>query len=147
MAFFKRNDQGTVQQASAAPSGEGKVLEQSAALMPPVVTSRGPASSGVVPPPAAPMYSVSLPDAGPRAEGDAASLIAERVRVARDRQQSVQQRLRLSVQRERAAASPARNVRRRALQTPVAAATQSRPSFDPTRCAQTRRCHTESPIV
>jgi hypothetical protein len=127
MGIFKR-EQGDVQLTSAAPSTataapEGQPKQQ-AKLTPPFVPPvKGAAAPGVVPPPAAPIYSMLPPEPAPRAEGNAQSLVAEKTKVARGAQQSVEERVRVAVQR----ASPATGVRRRP---------PARTAFDPVAATQ-----------
>jgi hypothetical protein len=135
MSIFKRNDPAETQQAVdtavAEPGAQGK-SEQQAKLMPPFVTT------GVVPPAAAPMYSMRPPESG-AAERDTGSLIAERVRTGRGTQENVQDRLRIALQRTRMASSQAKAGRGRP-QAPVGTRTMQSPthvSFDPVRAAQT----------
>ena len=134
MSIFKRNDPGNVQQASPEANVPGGHSEQPATLIPPFVPP------GVVPPPAAPMYSMRHPESGPQVEGDTVSLVAERVRSAREAQQSAQDRVRVAVQRARTSTSAATVTRRRAPQQ-AAPARAVRPdtgqAFDPLRAAQT----------
>jgi hypothetical protein len=134
MSIFKRNDPAETQQAVetavAEPGAHGK-SEQQAKLMPPFVTT------GVVPPAAAPMYSMRPPESAP-VERDTGSLIAERVRTGRGAQESVQDRLRIALQRTRMASSQAKAGRGRSI--PQAPRTMQSPThvpFDPVRAAQT----------
>jgi hypothetical protein len=120
MSIFKRNEP-AVQPASAATAttevASGGRGEQQASLMPPFV------APGVVPPPAAPIYSMRPPESARTTT-----------------QETVQERLRVAVQRAGTAVS-VEGVRRRAVPpAPRAPARQlptgSRQSFDPIRCAQ-----------
>jgi hypothetical protein len=118
MSIFKRNEPSTVQQAATVvteapkPGGRG---EQQASLMPPFV------APGVVPPPAAPIYSMRPPEAA-------------------QSQETVQERVRVDVKRGGTALS-VEGVRRRpapttSRSTPRQAPQRTRQTFDPTRCAQ-----------
>ena len=144
MGIFRR-EQGDVQQASTAPSPEmgaqGGQLEQQATLMPPFAAAPGRAAApGVVPPPAAPMYSMRAPEGAPRYDEEAESLVAEKVRLAREAQRLAQARVRGAVERARTA-SPATGARRRQAQQAPApsrpARHEHRIAFDPVRAAQT----------
>jgi hypothetical protein len=95
-------------------------------------------AAGVVPPPAAPMLSMRPPGSA-RADGDAESPVAEKVRMAREAQQRVRERVRLAVQRARTSPSPARSLQRHAaLQEAPLNPRMSRAtgSFDPCAYAQ-----------
>ena len=118
MSIFKRSS--TEQQTTAAAAAEPAHADQ--AGMP-----------GVVPPPAAPLYSMRLPDGMAPTDVDAAG--AEKIKKAREAQQIAQERIRLAVQRARAAGSATRQriVQRAAQPAPAA---QVRPAFDPAACAQ-----------
>lgn len=130
MAIFKRHDQGDVQQVSASPTPETGANggEQTAKMMPPFVSAPRSAAPGVVPPPAAPTYTL--------VEGDSASLVAEKVKTGNDAQPSLQESVRVAVQRARTTA-PARSVRRQQPQViPQPSRAAARQTFDPTRAAQ-----------
>ena len=114
MSIFKRSS-GDVQKTGAAPSpeaGRAGVLPEQPAPMP------ASAAPGVVPPPAAPTYSMRTPQSVPRFEGDGESPLAAKVRMAREAQESAQERVRLAVQRS-TLASPAPGVRRRPAHQPA----------------------------
>jgi len=131
MTLFKRQEQQADVQQKAAASAPGAATQ--------VLTQAAP-TPGVVPPPAAPVYSTRPPEAAQRFELDTGSLVAE-VSKSSDAQESVQKRVRVAVQRTRTANSPARSVAKRPIQQPVAAPAwaappRTRQSFDPSRCAQ-----------
>jgi hypothetical protein len=140
MAIFKRQEQ-REQQAAAAAAQTVQVGEplQQARIVPPFVAS-GTASQaatapGVVPPPAAEMYSMRVPEQQAATVDTASgSLIVEKARTQQSSQENVQERVRVAVQKARTAA-PAPAPRRRQLQKPAPA--PRRPSFDASRCAQT----------
>ena len=138
MSIFKGRDfQPTSATAAHETLAQAGQPEQLATLMPPFAPQgaapRTATAPGVVPPPAAPMYSF--------ADADAEFAVAEKVRMARERAQaSVQGSLRVAVERTRASATS--GARRRAAQqaapvAPRAARPHVRPSFDPVRAAQT----------
>ena len=144
MAIFKRQEQ-REQQAAAAAAQTVQVGEplQQARIVPPFVASgtasQGATAPGVVPPPAAEMYSMRVPEQQAATVDTASgSLIVEKVRTARETQQSsqenVQERVRVAVQKARAAV-PAAAPRPRQLQR--AAPAPRRPTFDASRAAQT----------
>jgi hypothetical protein len=171
MSIFKRHDQGGVKEAPLAPrapSADGAQHEQptrTGKLTPPFSappTARAAQSAsapGVVPPPAAPIYSMRPPEA-PQADEDAQSSLAEKLRMAGEALQrmqesvqggvqgslkgglqgSVQGNLEVAVQRRRTAPSSATRVRRSSAQRPAEAAraprTQAHQPFDPMRAAQ-----------
>lgn len=120
MGIFRR-DHGDVQQTSAAPYPEtgatGSQLEQQAMLMPPFMPAPdGAAAPGVVPPPAAPIYSMRPPESATRADGSADGLAADSMRMAST------------------VAAPATRARRPLTRRPARPVQQI--PFDPTRCAQ-----------
>jgi len=117
--------------------------------MPPVVTRepvQRPAAPGVVPPPAAPIYSMRQPEPTPRVDNDLRAAVAERLTAAREAQQLAQARIQSGArpvsQRTRTAPSPATSFSRRPPQQaapalkPRAARQQAPQAFDPLRCAQ-----------
>lgn len=85
--FFKRQDPG----------------KQSCAVPQPLVPAPAP---GVVPPPAAPTYTMRPPEGG-------TSVVAEKLKTARGVQESVQERVRIAVQRAKATVAPTNDVDRR----------------------------------
>lgn len=121
MGIFRR-DHSDVQQASAATypetAAQGGQLEQQALLMPPFMPAiDGAAAPGVVPPPAAPMYSMRPPESAPGTDSGADAVAAETMRMAST------------------VATPATRARRRPLtRRPLRPAAQQ--PFDPKRCAQ-----------
>ena len=154
MAIFKRRDSGseqtTVAQSTEAVAQAGQ-LDQPGDLMTAGVgagvatATRSAVAPGVVPPPAAPVYSMRPPESA-RYEGDAEIAAVERVRVAaetrRRRQESVQGRLEVAVERSRSSASSARGgVQRQAARQPAPALARSRARgpipVDPSRIAAT----------
>jgi hypothetical protein len=114
MGIFKGRDK-DAQQTSAAPSaaaGEtADAPKQPAKLTPPFVPPgaatatalQGATAAGVLPPPAAPMYSMRPPESAARVEGGVESTLAESVRMAKEAQVSVQGGMRVAVQRARTA--------------------------------------------
>ena len=120
MGIFRR-DHSDVQQTSAASypetGAQAGQLEQQALLMPPFMPAPdGAAAPGVVPPPAAPIYSMRPPESGLRADGGADGLGSE-MRMAST------------------VGAPAPRVRRRPLtRRPLRAGPQQ--PFDPRRCTQ-----------
>jgi hypothetical protein len=138
MSIFKWGHQGDARQTSTAPepSAHGGRPEQRARPKPPPPPAAS--APGVVPPPAAPIYST-------RVEGDARIQVGERVRMARDAQlsaqASIQAGVRVAVQRTRTAAPESMHLARRPVQLPVPMAarpetTSARQSFDPAAAAQ-----------
>ena len=128
MSLFKRQGQGEETSAQTVDAS----AQSGQQLMPPFV------AAGVVPPPAAPIYSMSPPDA-PQAEAQPEMSVADKLRIALEAQQVaqdlVQKRVRVAVERAKSASSSSRGGhRRRARATLVPASRQS--SFDPVRCAQ-----------
>ena len=111
MSIFKRSS-GEVQNAGTAP--------------PFVAPSAAP---GVVPPPAAPLYSTRQPGSAPRLDGDVASSVADNVRMAREAQlrarASVQAGVRGAVPRTRVARCPAPGVDTRWSQQTAAPTTRA----------------------
>lgn len=89
MSIFKRADQDDVQPTSAAHSPEmgalGDQPEQPERMMPPFM------APGVVPPPAAPLYSTRPPESGPRVEFDAEVALAGSAGLGRGGQQRTQE--------------------------------------------------------
>lgn len=142
MSIFKRSA-GDAQQTSAARSpdaGAHSVLadEQSkpSTFDPPSPS----APPGVVPPPAAPMYSMRPPQTAARVEADVEGSVAERTRVAREAQQSAKERVRLAVQRARSTLAPPPGARNRSPQGAapiVQCAPPTRQQFDSAAFAQT----------
>lgn len=149
MSIFKHST-GEAQQTTTAPSpekgAEGGQPEPQARLTPPfvspAVSGKAAAAPGVVPPPAAPVYSMRPPEPAARMEAEAESAVAESLRRTREAQVSaqlsVQERLGVAVRAARSAA-PAAAVRRRAAQQPAPAS--PRPAhrhhhFDPMAYAQ-----------
>src|SRR5215208_3347447 len=161
MSIFSRSrtpdEADKVRAAIAAESdAQGGQPKQPAKLTPPFVPPgaagpRGATAPGVVPPPAAPIYSMRQPEPAQRVEGDAASSVAEKVSMAREAleraQVSLEGSVRVAAQRAvRTAASTATGVRKRpalrpALRTapvaPQAPRLRPRQSFDAVRAAQT----------
>jgi hypothetical protein len=121
MALFKRQDSTDAQQTTAATT----------AATAQVMATQVPATPGVVPPPAAPVYSTRPPEQPQRFELDAGTLVAE--------QNKAQKSVRVAVQRTRTASAPPAPVKR-PVKRPAPAAqwstAQTRPTFDPVRCAQ-----------
>ena len=132
MTLFKRQEQQADVQQKAAASAPGAATQ--------VLVPQNPATPGVVPPPAAPVYSTRPPETAQHFELDTGSLVAE-VSKSSEAQENVQKRVRVAVQRTRTASSPRSSVVRRPVQQPTAvpawaAPTRVRQSFDPSRCAQ-----------
>ena len=84
MSIFRRHDQGDVERTITAPypdtGAQGGLSEQPANQIPAF------APPGVVPPPAAPIYSMRPSESAPQADGYAESSMAESFRRARDGQ-------------------------------------------------------------
>jgi hypothetical protein len=145
MSIFKRSA-GDGQQTSAAVATEPPEVarpEQPATAMPPFVAAS--AAPGVVPPPAAPIYSMRPPEAASQGGEGADGSLAEKVSAAKDQQQRVKEKVRVAVQRARSsvsAASPSRSMtrpaQRPAPQPAPVIARMSRPrgSSDPSSYAQ-----------
>jgi hypothetical protein len=97
----KTGEQGDVEQTGAAPAPEMEApegqLEQPANPMSPILPPF--VAPGVVPPPAAPVYSVRPPASAPRADGDGERLVAETVRMAREAKQMAQEIVEEAVER------------------------------------------------
>jgi hypothetical protein len=138
MSIFKWGHQGDAGQTSTAtePGAQPVRPEQRARPKPP--PSPAASAPGVVPPPAAPIYST-------RIEGDPRSQVGERVRMARDAQlraqASIQAGVRVAVERTRTAAPESMRLARRPAQLPVPIAVRpetpwGRQSFDPLAAAQ-----------
>ena len=126
MSIFKRSS--SDQQAGATTVAD--------AGRPPEPSAMQGATPGVVPPPAAPIYSMRPPESGTRAESETESLVAEKVRVAREAQQSAQERVRMAVRRARTTAAPAPGAQRRPVQQSVAGPRTPFIPSDPASCAQ-----------
>ena len=126
MALFRRQDPSDAQQTKTAANAEAGAQ---------TLVAQAPSAPGVVPPPKAPVYSTRPAEAPQRFELDGGSIVAEQVTVAKQPQQNVQKSVRVAVQRTRSTAPAPRHAR-----PPVAIAQrsieQTRPTFDPTRCAQ-----------
>ena len=143
MSIFKRHDQGNAEQTIAAPfpdTGAAAVLpEQPANLMPQF------AAPGVVPPPAAPIYSMRPPETAPAYESTADGPMAESIRrAARETQQWAQELADevapVAAPRARATASPARSAARRTAPRAASPTLRMRThhhEFDPRVAAQT----------
>ena len=141
MSFFnRRNDQ----QASTAPSPETGAQVAQGAQHEQGGTMTATMAPGVVPPPAAPVYSMRRPE--PPRFDDAEVPVTESLRIAAEARRRVQEgmqgRLEVDVRRTRAAAPVARSVpQRRPMQqqAPAAPRTSTRPPMpiDPARFAQT----------
>jgi hypothetical protein len=135
MSIFKRSSPDVQPAAVPAPETISQVRqpEPVATAMPPFASSTSP---GVVPPPAAPIYSMRPPE--PFREPTKESPVAEKVRTAREAQQSAQERIRRTVRHTRTAA-PAPGVQQRAPQQAAPAPwrnpTRHVPA-DPAACAQ-----------
>jgi hypothetical protein len=123
----------------------------------PTVTPRG-SVPGVVPPPAAPMYSTRRPEPAARVQDDLVDTVAERLRMAREALERaqvsvdgslagrVEGRMRIRAQREaRRAVAPTSGARRQPAPAAPAAARAARPqkrtAFDATRAAQSGLLH------
>lgn len=136
MSIFKRHDQGDVEQTITAPypdtGAQGGLPDQPANAMPSF-------APGVVPPPAAPIYSMRPPESAPRADGSAEGAVAETFRMAREAQQWAQDIAEEAVPAPAPRARPARNVGRRWAPRVATAAPRlrHRQSFDPVAAAQT----------
>lgn len=141
MSIFKRHDQGDVEQTITAPypdaAAHGVLPEQPANLMPPLTPP------GVVPPPAAPIYSMRPPESAPRAEGNADSSMSDMFRRAKDAQQWAQdlaeEVIPAAAPRARPATSTARGSGRRwtARVAPAAPRMRHHQGFDPVAATQT----------
>ena len=122
MSIFKRQDQGDAQQTITAPNPEasasGGQLDSSATATPPFV------SPGVVPPPAAPMYSMRPSESTLRVEADAEISLGDRR--ATEAQQTAREMA------HEAALAAAQRARRRRPPRPG-----HRTFFDPVVAAQT----------
>jgi hypothetical protein len=134
MTLFKRQEQ----QADVQPKAAASASAPGAATQ--VLAPQTPAAPGVVPPPAAPVYSTRPPEATQRFELDTGSLVAE-VTKASESPQNVQKSVRVAVQRTRTASAPGKSVVRRPAQQAVPAPAwatpqRARQAFDPSRCAQ-----------
>jgi hypothetical protein len=125
MSIFRRSS-GDAPNTTTAPSPAGP--------------EGGPTAPGVVPPPAAPVYTMRPPEASPRAEGGADSSVTERMRAAREQQESAAARVRLAVQGRTAAPAAARRMQRPAPVHHAAPVTpHALPPFNPSdasACAQ-----------
>src|SRR5215208_4815774 len=137
MSIFSRSrtpdEADKVRAAIAAESdAQGGQPKQPAKLTPPFVppgaaTPRGATAPGVVPPPAAPIYSMRPPEPAARVQDDPASALAERLSMAREAleraQVSIEGSVRVAAQRAaRTATNTAQVVQRRPAQrvAPVA---------------------------
>jgi hypothetical protein len=134
MSIFKRSSP-DVQPTSGAPAPETitqvRQPDPMASVMPPF------AAPGVLPPAAAPFYSTQPPEAR-RTEAAVESPVAEKVRTAREAQQSAQERIRRTV-RHTKVAPPAPGVQRRPPQQVVQASRRMAAPHvpaDPAACAQ-----------
>jgi hypothetical protein len=131
MSIFKRSSSDAQKSNAATATAPGPDAK-------PAAPSFAPASNapGVVPPLAAPMYAMRQPEAPavPASE----SIVAAKVRTAREAQDTARERVRVAVQHERSH-SPAPGIRRGAVQQAAPPCTSRReihyPS-DPDSCAQ-----------
>lgn len=105
--FFKRQDPGKQSSAASAPTP----------------------APGVVPPPASPTYSMRPPEG-------ATAVVAEKMRMVRGAQESVQERVRIAVQRSRTTVAPTNDVCRRLAQQSTATPWTAVPTHDLSACAQ-----------
>ena len=129
MSIFSRSSNAA--QTAAPPAPEAAQAAQTEQAADPKKVPFAPpraAAPGVVPPPAAPVYSMRP------ADGDANGSVADSARLAREAQ--LRGKTRVVAQRARAIASPAQAVVRRTSQQP-ASPPQARHQFDPLRAAQT----------
>src|SRR5512138_2451265 len=107
MSIFKRKEPGDVQQASA-PSAPAASAAARGTPVAPTAPQRNP---GVVPPPAAPVYSMRPAEAATRFEIEAQAAAPDRVRMTADEaqlraQQLLQRRVRVAVEATRTTAAP-----------------------------------------
>jgi hypothetical protein len=132
MSIFKRAEKSDVQQSTSSKAQPPK-------LMPPVMSNgptapRATAAPGVVPPPAAPIYSMRAPE--PPIEKATPPREAQR-----PVQVSVEPATAVAAQRARPTAAPVTTVAKRPAQQPPVARraprTMTPQAFDPVRCAQT----------
>lgn len=137
MSIFKRSST-EAQQASAETSPETAQGSQAATatMVPPLV------APGVVPPPAAPIYS-TLPQEKPAAEDPGPSM-AEKLRMTKEALEnarvSLEGNVRIAAQRSsRSSTSQSQGVQRRPAQqvVPSSPRTTTTRAFDPVACAQT----------
>lgn len=147
MSIFTRSSS-AAQETKAAASPEVLVpaglADQPADIPSPYAPARAAAAPGVVPPPAAPMYSMRPPESASRVDGDAAGSASDNVKAVREAQMkaqvSVQEKVRVAAQRNRAT-SPMQAVRRQTAQQTIssmsrAALTFGGQPFDPIRATQ-----------
>jgi hypothetical protein len=132
MSIFSRSS--NPQPPSVAPSTEA-LVDAGPPEQPTTAIAPAP---GVVPPPAAPLYS-TRPETAPRVEADAQTSVAEKVRIAKETQRDVREKVRLGVQRARSS-MPARDTPkpqpRRVV--PITTRTAARAqTIDPVSVAQT----------
>ena len=155
MGIFKGRDK-DAQQTSAVPSAaageKADAPKQPAKLTPPFVPPgaatatalQGATAAGVLPPPAAPMYSMRPPETAARVEGSAESTLTESLRMAKEAQVSVQGGMRVAVQRARTATqSLARRPEQRL--TPASVGAYAPPA--PSRGPRVRPRHQFDPVA
>ena len=137
MSIFSRSSAKETTAAPPADAAAQAAVTQSAAeasrfappAAGPAAQATRPAAPGVVPPPAAPLYSMRPAD-------DVEISAGERARIGRDAQLRAKDRV--TSRRERALSSTTQVVRRRAIQPPsTPAPLPARQQFDPLRAAQT----------
>lgn len=120
MSIFKRQDHGDAQQTIAAPNPEagtpGGQADSPATGMPPFV------SPGVVPPPAAPMYSMRVPEPTLRLEADAEISLGDGARRTKEAQQSARELAQASALAAQRAKRRSPRLRHRRFFDPVVAA-------------------------
>jgi hypothetical protein len=124
MSIFTRSNP---QQVSTAPSPEH-----------PADGGVPGAAAGVLPPPTAPAYSVRAEPA-PAAPAESSSSLADKVRMARQQQQAVGERVRAGVQRAKGltATQPPRQQAAATATATMSRSSSMRYPFDPVTCAQT----------
>lgn len=144
MSIFKRHDQGNVEQTIATPypdtGAQGGLPEQPAKPMPAF------AYPGVVPPPAAPIYSMRPPESASRVDGSVDDAVADTFRIAREAEQWAQDIAEDVTSNDAPrprAATPARSVARRSTQRATRPTPRLRhhTCFDPVHAAQTGLLH------
>jgi len=128
MSIFTRSNP----QQATAPVTPEKVAEAAGIDMPGT-------AAGVLPPPTAPVYSTR--PAEPRAQAESGASLAEKVRMARQQQQAVGERVRAGVQRAKVKTAmqtaPQQPPATTATTSVARASSMIRYPFDPVTCAQT----------
>ena len=138
MSIFTRSSGDAQKKSGASPAEATEAGALPAERSPSSTFASVNTTPGVVPPPSAPLYSMRPLDPAARVEREQEGVVAEKVRLAMEAQESARERIRRALQRSRTVAAPPPGVRRRpthcATLTPLAQAPR-RPT-DSMTCAQ-----------